>query len=143
VFPIRVPPLRQRREDIPVLVWTFVEEFSKTLGKRIESISKDSLAALQDYPWPGNVRELRNLIERTMILAKGPHLVIDRPQLIPSSDPPSTALTDVEAEHVRAVLERTGWRVRGPGGAAEVLGMKPTTLESRMPKLGIRRPRRP
>jgi transcriptional regulator with GAF, ATPase, and Fis domain len=143
VFPIRVPPLRQRREDIPVLVWTFVEEFAKTSGKRIESISKDSIAALQDYSWPGNVRELRNLIERAMILAKGPHLVLDAPHATSRPDLPSAELSEVEAEHIRAALERTGWRVRGPGGAAEVLGMKPTTLESRMAKVGIRRPTRP
>jgi formate hydrogenlyase transcriptional activator len=141
VFPIRIPPLRERQEDIPVLVWTFVEEYSKAFGKRVESISKESLAALQQHPWHGNVRELRNLIERAVIISQGPHLVIDVPSSMPvTGNPERTTLTDVEHGHIRRVLERVGWRVRGSGGAAEVLGMKPTTLDSRMVKLGIRRP---
>jgi transcriptional regulator with GAF, ATPase, and Fis domain len=140
VFPITVPPLRQRVEDIPVLAWAFIEEFARTSGKRIESISKDSLAALQRYPWPGNVRELRNLIERAVILTRGPELVVDLPQLEASARASEGTLAGVQARHIRSVLERVGWRVRGPGGAADVLGMKPTTLDSRMAKLGIRRP---
>jgi PAS domain S-box-containing protein len=140
VFPITVPPLRERAEDIPVLVWTFIEEFAKSFGKRIDSISRESLAALQRYSWPGNVRELRNLIERAVIVAPGSRLVVDPPRAAPSPQSPNGKLADVEAGHIRDVLERVGWRVRGPGGAAELLGMKPTTLDSRMAKLGIRRP---
>ncbi len=139
VFPIRVPPLRDRPEDIPVLVWTFVEEFAKSFGKNIESVSRDSLAALQEYSWPGNVRELRNLIERAVIVARGPQLVIDVPAASDAARGLDT-LTDVESEHIRSVLVKVGWRVRGPGGAAALLGMKPTTLDSRMAKLGIHRP---
>ena len=140
VFPITVPPLRERVEDIPVLVWSFIEEFARSSGKRIDSISKESLAALRKYPWPGNVRELRNLIERAIILARGPLLVVEPPALAAAVPPTSANLAEVQAEHIRGVLERVGWRVRGRGGAAELLGMKPTTLDSRMARLGIRRP---
>jgi len=141
VFPITVPPLRDRVEDIPVLAWTFIEEFARASGKRIDSLSKESLAALRRYPWPGNVRELRNLIERAIILARGPRLVVEPPALAAVAPPTSANLAEVQAEHIRGVLERVGWRVRGRGGAAELLGMKPTTLDSRMARLGIRRPR--
>jgi PAS domain S-box-containing protein len=140
VFPIRVPPLRDRVDDIPALVWSFIEEFAKTSGKRIESISRESLAALQRYAWPGNVRELRNLVERAVILSRGPCLVFDVPDRATGPQVATSTLAGVEAEHIRGVLERAGWRVRGPGGAAELLGMRPTTLDSRMAKLGIRRP---
>jgi transcriptional regulator with GAF, ATPase, and Fis domain len=141
VFPITIPPLRERVEDIPVLVWTFIEEFARSSGKRIDSISKESLAALRKYPWPGNVRELRNLIERAVILARGPRLVVEPPALTAIASPTSANLAEVQAEHIRGVLERVHWRVRGRGGAAELLGMKPTTLDSRMSRLGIRRPK--
>jgi formate hydrogenlyase transcriptional activator len=140
VFPIQVPPLRSRVEDIQVLVWSFAEEFSKSCGKRIESISRDSLAALRQYAWPGNVRELKNLVERAVILSSGNHLVIEPPQTTTNSLE-HTALVDVDARHILSMLESANWRIRGPHGAAELLGMKPTTLESRMAKLGIRRPR--
>ena len=143
VFPVTVPPLRDRVEDIPSLVWTFVDEFSRTFGKRIDAVSKDSIAALQRYNWPGNVRELRNVIEREMIIATGTTLTIAVPR--PLSSPrkaSSSKLVDVEVEHIRAVLDSCGWRVRGSGGAAERLGVKPTTLESRMARLGIARERR-
>ncbi len=140
VFPIRVPPLRERLEDIPLLVWRFAEEFAKPFGKRIESINQESLAALTQYPWPGNIRELRNVVERAMIVATGPRLTIPVPQMTPAATRRSAKLADVEKEHIRGVLDSAGWRVRGPGGAAERLGLKPTTLETRMAKLGIRRP---
>jgi len=142
VFPIEVPPLRERIEDIPVLVWTFIDEFSKAFNKSIESISKASLAALQRHPWPGNVRELRNVIERAVIVAKGPSLVIEPLRAEYEDTASSTSLADMEREHIRAILDRVGWRVRGDQGAAEILGIKPTTLESRMARLGIRRPKR-
>jgi transcriptional regulator with GAF, ATPase, and Fis domain len=139
VFPVTIPPLRERIEDIPALVWTFIEEFSMTCRKRIDSLSKESLAALKNYGWPGNVRELRNVIERAVIVAKGPRLVVNPPSVAPSLTVKSMRLNDVESEQIRRVLDSVGWRVRGPGGAAELLGIKPNTLDSRMAKLGIKR----
>jgi len=140
VFPIQVPPLRERVQDIPLLVWRFVEEFSKAFGRRVDSIDKDNLAALQRYSWPGNIRELRNVVERAMIVATTPRLTIPLPLASAASAKRSSRLVDVEKEHIRGVLESTAWRVRGVGGAAERLGLKPTTLETRMAKLGVRRP---
>jgi len=140
VFPITVPPLRDRPEDIPVLVWTFIDEFSKAFNKPIDSISRESLAILQRHSWPGNVRELKNVIERAVIVARSPHLVIGAPRPTPEANGHSKTMADVQSEHIRAVLKSVNWRIRGAGGAAELLGMKPTTLESRMAKLGIRRP---
>jgi transcriptional regulator with GAF, ATPase, and Fis domain len=140
VFSVLVPPLRERMEDIPLLVWRFVEEFSKAFGKRIESIDKDNLAALQQYSWPGNIRELRNVVERAMIVATTRRLSIAAPQSTSAAGRRSAKLLDVEKDHIRSVLESTGWRIRGPGGAADRLGMKPTTLETRMAKLGLKRP---
>ena len=141
VFPIQVPPLRERVEDIPLLIWHFVEEFSKAFGKRIDSIDKENLATLQQYPWPGNIRELRNTVERAMIVATSRRLTISLPQASAATTRRSATLIEVEKEHIRAVLNGTGWRIRGAGGAADRLGMKPTTLETRMAKLGLRRPR--
>jgi formate hydrogenlyase transcriptional activator len=139
VFPIIVPPLRERVEDIPGLVWAFIDEFSRLFGKRIESVSKDSLRELQGYSWPGNVRELRNVIERAVILAAGPHLAVQAPKPSVRAAQTAQTLEALEIRHIRSVLESTNWRVRGRGGAAERLGLKPTTLESRMARLGITR----
>jgi transcriptional regulator with GAF, ATPase, and Fis domain len=141
VFPIHVPPLRERVEDIPLLVWRFVEEFSKAFGKRIDAIPRDNIAALQRYTWPGNIRELRNVVERGMIVANGTRLAIPVPESASTAGPRSTRLADVEKDHIRSVLESTGWRIRGAGGAADRLGLPPTTLETRMAKLGLTRPR--
>jgi transcriptional regulator with GAF, ATPase, and Fis domain len=124
-------------EDVPTLVWTFIDEFSRAFGKNVESLSRSSLEALQNYAWPGNVRELRNVIERAMIVATGPRLVVEPPRPSSALKRKSLKFVDVEVDHIRSVLEATGWRVRGRGGAADLLGMKPTTLESRMAKLGI------
>jgi transcriptional regulator with GAF, ATPase, and Fis domain len=140
VFPIHVPPLRERGEDIPLLVWRFVDEFSKSFGKRVEVIPRENMAALQRYSWPGNIRELRNVVERAMIVAEGPQLTIPIPAQTAASVRRSDRLADVEREHVMSVVETCGWRIRGVGGAAERLGLRPTTLETRMAKLGIRRP---
>jgi formate hydrogenlyase transcriptional activator len=138
VFPIVVPPLRERLDDIPGLVWSFIDEFSRLFGKNIESISAESMRELQRYPWAGNVRELRNVIERAVIIATGKQLVVPAPHS-PGVPVPQTAMTlsELEADHIRAVLDSTNWRVRGSGGAAQRLGLKPTTLESRMARLGI------
>jgi formate hydrogenlyase transcriptional activator len=143
VFPIHVPPLRERVEDIPPLVWRFVVDISKALGKRIDTIPQPTMQALLQYPWPGNVRELRNVVERSMILAKGPRLTIEVPTAAPvRTAGRSSKLTDVEKEHIRSILESTTWRIRGAGGAAERLGLPPTTLETRIAKLGLVRPKR-
>jgi transcriptional regulator with GAF, ATPase, and Fis domain len=140
VFPIHVPPLRDRTEDIPLLVWRFVEEFSKSFGRHVDVISEDSLAALQQYSWPGNIRELRNVVERAMITLSGNRLTLTLPQGSAAGARRSSKLVDVEREHIRSVLESTGWRIRGAGGAADKLGLKPTTLETRLAKLGLKRP---
>ena len=143
VFPIHVPPLRERIEDIPMLVWRFVEQFSRAFGKPIEEIPADNLAALKRYSWPGNIRELRNVVERAMIVAQGPRLVIPVPAgAAAATTQRSETLEDVERDHIRRTLEAAGWRVRGAAGAAERLGLKPSTLETRMSKLGVRRPAR-
>jgi formate hydrogenlyase transcriptional activator len=144
VFPIHVPPLRERVEDIPLLVWRFVDEFSKAFDRRIDCIPREDMALLQRYAWPGNIRELRNVVERAMIVTTGNTLPIALPST--PSAPAAAAkrtlkLTDVEKEHIRSVLDGTGWRIRGAAGAAHLLGLKPTTLEGRMAKLGLIRPR--
>jgi formate hydrogenlyase transcriptional activator len=141
VFPIQVPPLRDRVDDIPLLVWRFVDGFSKSFGKRIEDIPRENMAALQRYPWPGNIRELRNVVERAMILTAGPRLTIPIPTPLNLSRHNSVRLADVQKDHIRRVLESAGWRVRGTGGAADRLGLRPTTLETRMAKLGLSRPK--
>jgi PAS domain S-box-containing protein len=139
VFQILVPPLRERREDILPLVWSFVQEFSKRMGKRIESIPQNCVKALQAYPWPGNVRELRNVTERAMIVTTGPVLHLDVPKIAQSGTEQCGTLDEVEKRHIIEALKTTGWRVSGKDGAAEVLGINPKTLESRMRRLGIQR----
>ena len=140
VFPIVIPPLRERAEDIPALVRQFIDQFSTTLHRRFESISASNMAVLQAYPWPGNIRELRNVVERAMILATGERLTIALPEPTGASGSVSARLEDIERDHIRRVLDATAWRIRGTGGAADRLGLAPTTLESRMTKLGLTRP---
>ena len=142
VFPIVIPPLRERPEDIPLLVWAFVTEFQKKMGKRVDNISKKTMDALQSYKWPGNGRELRNVIERAMIVSSGKTLEVSLPETaeVASSGEEELNLQDVERRHIINVLQRTSWHVTGKGGAAEILGMKGTTLQSKMKKLGIKRP---
>ena len=139
VFPIVIPPLRERPEDIPLLVRAAIKEFQKRMGKEIESIPKKTMRALQSYSWPGNVRELRNMIEHAMILSKGKTLEVHVPAQASSATEVAGSLEDLERGHIAAVLEKTGWRIAGPDGAAEVLGLKRTTLQARMKKLGIKR----
>ncbi|MCX6572891.1 MAG: sigma 54-interacting transcriptional regulator, partial [Candidatus Aminicenantes bacterium] len=139
VFPIVIPPLRERLEDIPLLVWAVVKEFQKKMGKDVESIPKKAMQDLQSYSWPGNVRELRNLIEHAMILSRGKTLDISVPKRASAEAYAAGNLNDMERVHMTAVLEKTRWRISGPGGAAEVLGLKRTTLLSKMKKLGIKR----
>ncbi len=142
VFPIVITPLRERPEDIPLLVWAFVTEFQKKMGKRIDNISKKTMDALQSYEWPGNGRELRNIIERAMIVSGGRTLEVLLPETVDdaSSGEGGQDLKDVERGHILSVLKRTSWRVTGKGGAAHILGLKGTTLQSKMKRLGIRRP---
>ena len=140
VFPITIPPLRERRDDIPLLTWSFLEEFNTTLGKHVETITQSTMDSLVCYSWPGNIRELRNVIERAMILATDSKLKIEIPKVTNGKAVQKFSISDVERKHFLNVLEMTGWRVRGKNGAAEVLGLKPTTLTSRLAKLGIRRP---
>lgn len=146
VFPIHMPPLRERREDIPKLVETFVHEFSLSLDKTIDAVDKSCLQKLCQYDWPGNIRELRNVIERAVILANGPILKIALPTdgagntVETSAKSILVSLEEVERQHILQVLDACGWRVRGQNGAAAILRLNPNTLESRMTKLGIRRP---
>ncbi len=142
VFPITVPPLRQRKEDIPLMVQAFVERYSRKLGKQITSVQKETLKALQDYPWPGNVRELESIIERAVILCPGPVLQLaDKLEI--SSPPLSSAvrtLEETERNQISKILSETRWRIEGKDGAAAILGLHPSTLRARMHKLGIVRP---
>ena len=137
VFPITVPPLRERREDIPLLVWSFVKEFGETMGKSIEKIPKKSMDILQSHSWPGNVRELRNIVERGMIISKGSTLKFELPEISKAKVIQDVALQDMEREHILSVLERTRWRVSGKNGAAKILGLHEATLRWRMKKLNI------
>jgi formate hydrogenlyase transcriptional activator len=140
VFPIEVPPLRERHEDIPMLCWTFVKEFSNSMGKPIEEISDESMAALQEYHWPGNIRELRNVIERAMILEHSRTLNIKlghttlRPIAVKAT---AGSLDEAERAIILQAVEQCNWRIRGSNGAAALLDIKPTTLESRIKKLGL------
>jgi DNA-binding NtrC family response regulator len=142
VFPIPLPALRERRPDIPELVRHFTERIARRMHKRIETIPVDTMAALCAYDWPGNVRELENVIERAVILATGPVLRVPASELVARSTPPSghTTLQETEREAIRRALEETRWTIGGATGAAARLGMKRTTLQSRIRKLGIERP---
>jgi formate hydrogenlyase transcriptional activator len=138
VFPIMVPPLRERSEDIPLLVRYFVQKYARLMDRRIETISAEEMDALTRYHWPGNVRELENLIERAVILSPGPELRLPVAELEQHSEIPSDlTLEAAEREHIIRVLRETNWVVGGPRGAATRLAMKRTTLQSKMRKLGI------
>jgi PAS domain S-box-containing protein len=140
VFPIRVPPLRERPEDIPVLVWAFLEELSSRMGKKITQVPRRTMEALQRHSWPGNVRELKNVIEHGAILTTGDTL---RVTLLDDAAPvgaPAPTLADSERELILRALESRHWHVKGKAGAAAALGLNPSTLYSRMKKLGIRPP---
>ncbi|MEE9238909.1 MAG: sigma 54-interacting transcriptional regulator [Thermodesulfobacteriota bacterium] len=139
VFPILVPPLRDRKSDILLLVQFFINEFAKSMGKQIEIVQKKSMEALIGYSWPGNIRELRNIIERAMIISKGKTLNIELPGVKHRKSIKVANIREHEKNYILDVLEMTEWRIRGKGGAAEILAIKPTTLESRMLKLGIER----
>jgi formate hydrogenlyase transcriptional activator len=143
VFPIAIPPLRERAEDIPRLVRHFAMIFASKMGKSIDSISEEATRKLTAYHWPGNVRELQNVIERAVILSNRGKIELDDQLTAPLADAPKKAaatLEEIERDHIRSVLERVGWRVSGERGAARILGLKRTTLEGRMSKLRISRP---
>jgi formate hydrogenlyase transcriptional activator len=142
VFPIRLPALRERREDIPLLVWSIIERRQSALGRHVDRIPKRVMDALASYAWPGNVRELENVIERALILSPGSTLHIEDPLAAPARSTPER-LDEIERGHILRMLQRCGWRISGKGNAAAVLGLKPSTLHSRMQKLGIQRPARP
>ena len=160
VFPIQVPALRERSEDLPLLVRYFVQKYSRQLNKSVEYIPADAMDALLHYSWPGNVRELENLIERAVLLSPGKDLRVPLAELksgspadlssgssasfasltASPSSPPIATLEEAERQHILRALRQTQWRIAGPRGAAALLGMKRTTLQARMRKLGIRRP---
>jgi formate hydrogenlyase transcriptional activator len=138
VFPLRLPPLRERPEDIPLLVRYFLNHFQRVLAKPLADVTRDSMKALKEYRWPGNIRELRNVIERACVLATGP--IVSVPMDKPLDASPLKELgtmESVEREHLRQVLASTKGRVSGPRGAASILGINPNTLRSRLIKLGV------
>ena len=138
VFPIRMPPLRDRQQDIPLLVWDFLEDFSARMGKKITQVPRATMDALQRRQWPGNVRELRNVIEHGAIITKGETLGLPDLGEAGAANPPLQTLADAEREHILRVLDSTGWRIKGPRGTAAALGLNPATLYSRMKKLGVK-----
>jgi transcriptional regulator with GAF, ATPase, and Fis domain len=169
VVPLRVPPLRERMTDLPLLVTFFVQKFAAKLGRHIQSISDDSMRQLTSYTWPGNIRELQNVIERAIILSPGNTLLLaeklrspavalhgtrreeGQPSGIEIRSPSAKvediqqggSLEDVERRHIETVLARTNWMIEGERGAAKLLNINPSTLRSRMQKLNIKRPARP
>ena len=144
VFPITVPPLRDRREDIPLLVHALVKKFNTKLAKTVDAISPDTMAVLQNYPWPGNVRELQNVIERAVITTQGATLrlmeTLAPPQALPVGMTHRKTLEEAEIDYIVQTLDETHWRIEGKDGAAATLGLNPSTLRGRMQKHRIHRP---
>lgn len=136
-FVITAPPLRERKDDIPLLVNSFVDQYGKKMGKRIRAIPRSTIKKLEKYSWPGNIRELQNVIEHAVIISEKGVLRIELPGLAGIYQKDKLKLEDVERDHILKVLKKTNWRISGKEGAAELLGMKRTTLQSRMQKLGI------
>jgi len=155
VFPLHVPPLRDRAEDIPLLVRHFVQHFARRMNRAIETIPPEAMSALVIYHWPGNIRELQNVIERAVILSRGPVLQVPIGDLktqhpaeaVPNIQKPGRkpgqieTLEEVERRHILDTLDAAGWVIAGENGAAAMLGLKRSTLQARMEKLGIRRAR--
>jgi transcriptional regulator with PAS, ATPase and Fis domain len=140
VFPVSMPALRERIEDVPLLVWHFINAKQGGLGRSIKRVPERLMRAFESYAWPGNVRELENVVERALIVSTGPTLELDAPFLEARVDTPGASLDDVQRVHILDVLKQCGWKVAGKGNAAERLGLKRGTLQFRMKKLGIRRP---
>src|SRR6185503_3326676 len=148
VFPIRVPPLRERREDIPALVWSIIHRRQHAMQRSVSNVPDEVMARLQRQPWPGNVRELENVVERALIHSRGDTLTLldeEADVAAPPASDDNTTLVSVERTHIQEVLCACDWRINGPGNAAERLGLHPNTLRFRMKKLGIVRegPSRP
>ena len=146
VFPIHVPPLRDRKEDIPLLVYHFLNIHANRTGRTFEGVAEEDMDRMMRYDWPGNVRELENVVERACILSTENYPRIPDLDAEGTGDGPpagGATLKEMEARHLRWALEKTGWKVRGPGGAAEILEINPSTLRFRMNKLGIARPSKP
>jgi formate hydrogenlyase transcriptional activator len=148
VFPVRVPPLRERQEDIPLLVRHFVQQFARRMGKVVDTIPAETMNALIRYHWPGNIRELQNLVERAIILSSGPVLKVPLNDLHALPVAPATTagrkietLEESERRHILEALDAADWVISGRKGAANALGLKRSTLQARMEKLGIRRAR--
>jgi len=168
VVPLRVPALRERKSDVPLLVTFFIQKCSAKFGKQIEAVSEDAMQQLTNYTWPGNVRELQNVIERAVILSPGKTLMLaeklrspvpapagarvesfqpqprnaDGRPFSPEANKDGSSLEDVERRHIESVLTRANWRIEGERGAARMLNLNPSTLRSRMQKLNIKRPAR-
>jgi len=141
VFPISVPPLRERPDDIPALTWHILDDLGRRMGRQVRGVHPSTIESFRKYTWPGNVRELRNVIERNLILNGEPVFHAEIVDLEEIADSKMQRLDVMELDHLRNVLQATRWRVRGHGGAAEILGLKPTTLEARMKKMGLSRRR--
>lgn len=139
VFPISIPPLREHPDDIPALTWHILNDVGKRMGRKIRGVHPSTIDSFQEYSWPGNVRELRNVIERNLIVSREPIFRAEIMDAETISYPKLGRLAEMELDHMRNVLQATRWRVRGQGGAAEILGLKPTTLEARMKKMGLNR----
>src|SRR4030095_13602321 len=143
VFPLAAPSLRDRKGDIPLLINFFLSKFGKKLGKEVRGVSQQAMQNLVNYSWTGNVRELQNVVERAVVLANGP--IIQMSEAMPRSESPASesavyTLEQIERNHILRVLNETKWVIHGSKGAAEVLDINPSTLRSRMEKLGIKRP---
>ena len=145
VFPVQVPPLREREEDIPLLVRHFVQQYARRMNKSIDTIPSQAMSVMVRYHWPGNIRELQNLVERAVILSQGPVLNVPLADLESHAAPPTPkkveTLEDAERRHILEALQASDWVISGPKGAASILGLKRSTLQARMEKLGIRRAR--
>jgi formate hydrogenlyase transcriptional activator len=144
VFPVTVPPLRERKEDIPLLVRYFAQKYARRMKRRIDTVPAKAMTALTEYHWPGNVRELENFIERAVILSPGADLHVPLSELKPLKGNPTNGaktLEGLEREHILKILRQTNWIIGGRAGAATQLGMQRSTLQSRMKKLGIARPK--
>jgi transcriptional regulator with GAF, ATPase, and Fis domain len=139
IFPITMPPLRERTEDISLLIKAFVQEYSDLFGKKVDTVSYKTLKSLESYDWPGNIRELRNLVERAMIVSKGRALQITLPEASEMKISKISTVDDMQRKYILQVLEKAGWRIFGDRGAAKLLGMNPRTLQSRLKRLGISR----
>ncbi|MCX5914164.1 MAG: sigma 54-interacting transcriptional regulator [Deltaproteobacteria bacterium] len=143
VFPVSIPPLRMRAEDIPQLVQYFIDKHARKFGRKYETVRKSMMKALQEHPWPGNVRELEHVIERAVITSPGPVLRLAEPlerKSVEAGEEPLKGLEAMERDHIFKVLQETRWKINGEGGAASILGLHPSTLRSRIKKLGIKRP---